>query len=99
VSGSNTLTADRIRTNATRLQLANLAAEAETLTGRAEAAQLGYLDFVDLLLEEEVGCGKAAGSGTRSSCPACPTTRPSTISISRFNRIWMLGKSGIWPPT
>ncbi len=55
MSATNTLTADRIRTNANRLQLANLAAEAETLADRAEAAQLGYLDFVDLLLEEEVG--------------------------------------------
>ena len=51
----NTLTADRVRGNATRLLLTNLAGEAETLAGRAEAAQLGYLEFVDLLLEEEVG--------------------------------------------
>src|SRR4029453_11096359 len=27
----------------------------EDLVARAEAAQMGYLDFVDLLLEEEVG--------------------------------------------
>ena len=52
----STLTADRIRTHATRLGLTHLADEADhRLVGRAEAAQLGYLDFVDLLLEEEVG--------------------------------------------
>jgi len=49
------LTADRIRTCATRLLLPNLAEQAETLAARAEADQMGYLEFLDLVLEEEVG--------------------------------------------
>ena len=49
------LVADRIRRHATRLTLAHLAEEAEALARRAEDAQLGYLDFLDLVLEEEVG--------------------------------------------
>jgi DNA replication protein DnaC len=49
------LTATRIRANADRLGLTHLADTLDTLTGRAEADQLGYLGFLDLLLEEEVG--------------------------------------------
>ncbi len=49
------LVADRIRSSALRLALGHLAAEAEALAGRAETAKLGYLDFLDLVLEEEVG--------------------------------------------
>lgn len=46
---------DRIRTHATRLALTHLSEQAETLAKRAEADTLGYLDFLDLVLEEEVG--------------------------------------------
>jgi DNA replication protein DnaC len=49
------LTADRIREHATRLGLTHLTDTITELVQRAEAAQMGYLDFVDLLLEEEVG--------------------------------------------
>lgn len=49
------LTADRIRSCATRLLLPNLAEHAATLAARAETEQMGYLDFLDLVLEEEVG--------------------------------------------
>ena len=51
----STLTADRIRSHATRLGLAHLTDTLTELVERAEAGQMGYLDFVDLLLEEEVG--------------------------------------------
>jgi IstB-like ATP binding protein len=51
----STLTADRIRNHATRLGLTHLTDTLTELVDRAEAAQMGYLDFVDLLLEEEVG--------------------------------------------
>ena len=51
----STLTADRIRDHATRLGLTHLTDTITELVDRAETAQLGYLDFVDLLLEEEVG--------------------------------------------
>ena len=49
------LTTDRIRHTATRLGLPHLAEAITELTERAETAQMGYLDFVDLLLEEELG--------------------------------------------
>ena len=52
------LTTDRIRDHATKLGLTHLGTDAAVVTGlvdRAEQAQMGYLDFVDLLLEEEVG--------------------------------------------
>ncbi|MGH3501746.1 MAG: IS21-like element helper ATPase IstB [Nocardioidaceae bacterium] len=50
----NALLCDRIRSAATKLGLPNTA---ETITGavsRAEAGQLGYLDFLDQVLAEEV---------------------------------------------
>jgi DNA replication protein DnaC len=49
------LVAERIRTNAERLHLAHLAEASEGLLHRAESAQMGYLEFLDLALEEEVG--------------------------------------------
>jgi DNA replication protein DnaC len=49
------LTLDRIRAHATRLLLPNLAEHAETLAARAEAEQMGYLDFLDFVLDDEVG--------------------------------------------
>jgi DNA replication protein DnaC len=49
------LTADRIRNHAAMLGLTHLTETITQLVQRAEAAQMGYLDFVDLLLEEEVG--------------------------------------------
>jgi DNA replication protein DnaC len=45
----------RIRTHALKLGLAHLAETLEVLVGRAEADQLGYLQLLDLVLEEEVG--------------------------------------------
>ena len=49
------LTTDRIRETATRLGLTHLTDVVTELVERAEAAQMGYLDFVDLLLAEELG--------------------------------------------
>ncbi len=51
----STLTSDRIRETATKLGLTHLTEVITELVDRAEAAQMGYLDFVDLLLEEELG--------------------------------------------
>jgi DNA replication protein DnaC len=51
----STLTIDRIRDHATRLGLTHLTDVITQLVDRAEQAQMGYLDFVDLLLEEELG--------------------------------------------
>lgn len=52
---TNTLTTDRIRNHATKLGLTHLTDTVTQLVDRAEQAQMGYLDFVDLLLEEELG--------------------------------------------
>src|SRR5215217_1749390 len=49
------LTTDRIRDHAARLGLTHLSDTVTDQVTRAEAAQMGYLDFVDLLLEEELG--------------------------------------------
>src|SRR6266511_1800712 len=49
------LVATRIREHAERLHLANLTSNLDALVARAEQATMGYLDFLDLLLEEEVG--------------------------------------------
>ena len=51
----NALTGDRVRDHANRLGLTHLGDTLNDLVERAETAQLGYLDFVDLLLEEELG--------------------------------------------
>jgi DNA replication protein DnaC len=49
------LVAERIRANAERLRLAHLAEAAEQLVARAEAEHMGYLEFLDQALEDEVG--------------------------------------------
>jgi DNA replication protein DnaC len=51
---SELLTA-RIRAHAVKLGLTHLAETVETTLARAEADQLGYLQLLDLLLEDEVG--------------------------------------------
>jgi len=49
------LVTDRIRANAERLHLAHLAETSEELVERAEKAEMGYREFLDLVLEEEIG--------------------------------------------
>jgi DNA replication protein DnaC len=49
------LTADRIKATAATLGLSHLAEAITDLARRAEADQMGYLDFIDLLLQEELG--------------------------------------------
>lgn len=49
------LVTTRIREHATKLGLTHLTDTITQLVSRAEADQMGYLDFVDLLLEEELG--------------------------------------------
>jgi hypothetical protein len=48
---------------------------------------MGYLEFVDLLLGEEVGSAKAAGSTPRSSSTDLRTARASTRN-TRTSRPW-----------
>jgi DNA replication protein DnaC len=49
------LVTDRVREHATRLGLAHLADTVTDLVARADTAQLGYLDLLDLALGEEIG--------------------------------------------
>jgi len=49
------LTTTRIRDHASRLGLTHLPDALSELVARAEAEQMGYLDFLDLLLGEEFG--------------------------------------------
>jgi DNA replication protein DnaC len=49
------LVATRVREHAERLRLTHLGENLDALVARAEQATMGYLDFLDLLLEEEVG--------------------------------------------
>ena len=51
----STLTSDRIRETATKLGLTHIAETVTQLVDRAEDADMGYLDLIDLLLEEELG--------------------------------------------
>jgi DNA replication protein DnaC len=49
------LITQRIQRNAIELRLHAIADDPDELIERAEAAQLGYREFLDLLLESEVG--------------------------------------------
>src|SRR5919199_2846274 len=49
------LITQRIRRNATELRLHAIAESPDDLIERGEAAQLGYREFLDLLLESELG--------------------------------------------
>ena len=49
------LTATRVREHAERLHLPHRGENLDALVARAEQATMGYLEFVDLVLEEEVG--------------------------------------------
>ena len=49
------LVTTRIRGHATRLALPHLAEHLDDLVARAEADTMGYLEFLDLALGEEVG--------------------------------------------
>src|SRR5438067_1987294 len=49
------LVSDRIKSHADRLRLHHVSESSEELVDRAEASQMGYRDFLDLVLEEELG--------------------------------------------
>src|SRR5689334_13072682 len=93
----NELISTRIHDHATRLALPHLAEHLDGLLARAEADTMGYRDFLDLALGEEVGVREAAASARPSSCPACPTTRASTGSTSPSNPSWTRARSATSP--
>ena len=91
------LTADRIRDLATRLGLTHLTDTITELVDRAETAQMGYLDFVDLLLEEEVGLRDGRRFRNALKLSGLPHHKPWTSSISPFNPAWTPARSATSP--
>ena len=87
------LVATRIREHAERLRLAHLAEGLDGLVDRAEQQTMGSLDFLDLILEEEVGVREGRRFRNASSCRACPTTRAWTASTSPSNPTWTPARS------
>src|SRR5215216_4731545 len=95
----STLTADRIRNHATRLGLTHITDTITELVDRAEAAQMGYLDFVDLLLEEEVGLRE----GRRFRNALKLSGLPHHKTLDQFDFAFQPGldapaRSATWPP-
>lgn len=82
----------RITAAAQRLKLPHMAASAADAATRAEQSQLGYLDFLDQLLEEEVTHRESGRFRRRArGSPGCRTTRPWKTSTSRSNLASMPG--------
>jgi hypothetical protein len=87
------LTATRIKSHATKLGLPHLAASLEQLVMRADAEQLGYLDFLDLIVEEELVSATAAASGRPCDSRSYRTIRRSMILSSASNLSSTFGRS------
>jgi DNA replication protein DnaC len=66
------LITERIRTNARELKLLGLAESADELIERAEQEQLGYREFLDLVLEDEVGVLESRRYRSRLKLSALP---------------------------
>jgi DNA replication protein DnaC len=66
------LITERIRRNAHELKLLGLADSADALIERAERAQLGYREFLDLVLEDEVGVLEGRRYDSRLKLSALP---------------------------
>jgi DNA replication protein DnaC len=66
------LITERIRRNARELKLYGLADSADLLVGRAEQAKLGYREFLDLVLEDEVGVLESRRYASRLKLSALP---------------------------
>jgi DNA replication protein DnaC len=66
------LISERIRRNARELKLYALADTADELIDRAEAGKLGYREFLDLVLESEVGVLEGRRYASRLKLSALP---------------------------
>ena len=73
---------ERIRRNAGELRLHGIAESPDVLVDRAEASDLGYREFLDLVLESEVGVLEGRRYAQRLKQAACRTTRRSRSSTS-----------------
>ena len=93
------LVATRIREHAERLRLSHLAEGLDGLIDRAEQQTMGYLDFLDLVLEEEVGVREGRRFRNALKLSGLPTTRAWTASTSPSNPTWTPARSATWPPS
>ena len=66
------LISERIKRNARELKLLGLAETADELVDRAESAKLGYREFLDLVLETEVGVLKGRRYASRLKLSGLP---------------------------
>jgi DNA replication protein DnaC len=94
----STLTADRIRNHASKLGLTHLTETITQLVERAEAAQMGYLDFVDLLLEEEVGLREGRRFRNALKLSGLPHHKTLDEFDFAFHPTWTPARSAAWPP-
>ena len=77
------LVSERIRANAERLHLSHLAETTEQLVERAEGQEMGYLEFLDVALEEEVGVREGRRFANALKLSGLPHRRVWTTSTSR----------------
>ena len=75
------LISERIRAHAEHLRLTHLAENAEQLIARAEEGQLGYREFLDLALEEELGVRE----GRRFACALKLSGLPHHKGLDEFD--------------
>lgn len=73
----------RIKAHATKLGLAHLAASLEQFLHRADTEQLGYLDFLDLIVEEELGVRE--GRRFRTALRLSKLPHPKTLDEFEFS--------------
>ena len=66
------LISERIRRNARELKLYGLAETADELVDRAEVGKLGYREFLDLVLESEVGVLEGRRNSSRVKLSGLP---------------------------
>jgi hypothetical protein len=93
------LTADRIAAHATRLGLTHLADTIADLVARAETAKMGYLDFVDLLLEEELGLREGRRFRNALKLSGLPHHKTLDGPTSPSNPTSTPARSATWPPS
>ena len=78
------LLSERIARNARELKLLGLSESADELVERAEVAQLGYREFLDLCLEQEVGVLEGRRYASRLKLSALPHRKTLDEFDARF---------------
>lgn len=79
------LTTARIRRNAQELKLHGISESPDELIDRAETAQLGYREFLNLVLENEVGMLDGRRYQARLKMAGLPHPKPSASSTRPFS--------------